>query len=117
MNRILIIGNGGAGKSTFAKALGQHLNLPVDHLDKEYWQPGWVATPRQQWLEKLHKILQPEKWILDGNFDSTLAIRIPPSDAIIFLDFNPFICLWRILKRRMKYRNTNRPELSPGCNE
>jgi len=46
MSRIAVIGSPGAGKSTLARKLGQALGLEVHHLDRLYWQPGWVETPR-----------------------------------------------------------------------
>ena len=53
MDRILILGCGGAGKSTLAGQLGEILDLPVIHLDQEYWQPGWVPTPDDEWLRRV----------------------------------------------------------------
>ncbi len=117
MKKVLIIGSGGAGKSTLAKALGKKLNLPVVHLDKEFWRPGWVMAPKTEWQEIIAKLVEGEQWILDGNFDGSLSMRLPHSDTVIFLDFSPVLCLWRLLKRRLKYFNTHRPDMTPGCKE
>lgn len=54
---------------------------------------------------------------MDGNFGGTMEIRLAACDTAIFLDFPRITCLYRILKRRIKYRNTNRPDMSEGCNE
>ena len=45
MRRALVIGSGGAGKSTLARELGARAGLPVVHLDRLYWRPGWTKTP------------------------------------------------------------------------
>ena len=117
MKKILIIGCAGAGKSTLANHVGKILTLPVVHLDKEFWKPGWIMPSRDEWLARLSSLMKNDGWILDGNFDSSLAIRIEAADTVVFLDFPLHICLWRVLKRRLKYKNTHRPDMTPGCNE
>jgi adenylate kinase family enzyme len=117
MKRILIIGCGGSGKSTLARRLGEILNIEVVHLDKLYWQPNWIEPPKDEWQKTVEEILERDSWIIDGNFGGTLEMRLQSCDTAIFLDFSPIVCLYRILKRRLKYRNTNRPDMTEGCNE
>ena len=100
MDRILIIGLQGAGKSTFANKLGKKLNREVIHLDKFYYPNGWVHTEtREEWRATVTELANKERWIMDGNYHSTLDIRMPRADVIIFLDFNKLLCLYRIFKR------------------
>lgn len=117
MKRIVIIGPGGAGKSTLAKQLGEILNTEVIHLDKLYWQSGWVEPSADEWGKKVEELLKADSWVMDGNFGGTMEMRLEACDTAIFMDFPPVICLYRVLKRRLKYRNTNRPDMSEGCNE
>lgn len=70
--RIIIIGSSGSGKSYLAKRVAEVTEYPLIHLDNEFWKPGWTKTPRDEWIEKQRKIIAAEKWILDGNYDSTL---------------------------------------------
>ena len=72
MKRVLVIGSGGAGKSTFATRLGARLGLPVIHLDRVYWQPGWVETPKDEWLRKVEEMCAADAWVMDGNYSGTL---------------------------------------------
>jgi adenylate kinase family enzyme len=117
MKRILIIGSGGAGKSTLARRLGERTGIEVIHLDNLFWHPGWVRTEKAEWLEIVRQAIAKESWIMDGNFGSTLEMRVVAADTIIFLDMPRYICIYRILKRWIMYRNTNRPDMTPGCDE
>jgi adenylate kinase family enzyme len=117
MKKILIIGSGGAGKSTFARQLSEILKLEVIHLDALYWQAGWVETPKPEWKERVEEVLKRDAWIMDGNYSGTLDIRMAACDTVIFLDIAPLICLWRIFKRLLQYRKRSRPDMAAGCEE
>jgi adenylate kinase family enzyme len=117
MKRILVIGSGGAGKSTFAKALGATRELPLGHLDQAYWKAGWEKPSKEDWARTVDQLIAPDEWILDGNFGGTLPQRIKRADTIILLDISRWICLWRVAKRAVKYRGRHRPDMAPGCQE
>ena len=117
MKKILVIGSGGAGKSTFAKRLSEILHLEVIHLDSLYWHTGWVETPKPEWKNRVAELLAQDSWIMDGNYSGTLELRFAACDTVIFLDIAPLICLWRIGKRLLQYRNRNRPDMAEGCHE
>ncbi|OPZ83053.1 MAG: topology modulation protein [bacterium ADurb.Bin429] len=115
--RIMIIGSGGAGKSTLARQLGAVTGLPVIHLDAEHWRPGWVETPKEEWRRKVEELTRRDRWIMDGNYGGTLAIRMAAAETVIFLDYPWWLCLGRVLKRQILYRGQTRPDLTPGCPE
>ena len=115
--KIMIIGSGGSGKSTLARQLGDILALPVIHLDKEYWNPGWITTPKEQWYEKERNLVLKEEWIVDGNFGGSLEIRLEKADTVIFLDFNRFVCIRGVIKRWLTNRGKSRPDMAEGCPE
>src|SRR6185436_19970027 len=117
MKRVLVIGPGGSGKSTFARRLGQILGIEVKHLDKFYWRAGWTKPSNEEWLKTVDALTSGDSWIIDGNFGGTLAQRVARCDTIIFLDMPRLLCLWRVTRRRMLYRNRSRPDMSEGCNE
>lgn len=117
MKRILIIGSGGAGKSTFARQLGEILELPVIHLDQAYWKAGWEKPTKEEWSATVQRLIAKDEWIMDGNFGGTLPQRIKRADAIILLDISRWVCLWRVAKRVVKYRGRHRPDMAPGCQE
>lgn len=113
--RICIIGNGGAGKSTLAVKLGEEFKLPVCHIDKLYWLPNWVRRPKDEYLKLLEKVVCQDKWIIDGNNKSTMPLRFQRADLIIFLDYSPFFCCYRAIKRMLQ--SVSRPDMADGCRE
>jgi adenylate kinase family enzyme len=117
VNRVLVLGSSGAGKSTLAQRLGEALDLEVIHLDSYYWQPNWTSTPPAEWACQLNRLLGGERWVMDGNYPDSLALRLARADAVVFIDRNRLLCLWRCIRRYLKHRGHNRPELAPGCYE
>jgi adenylate kinase family enzyme len=117
MRRVLVIGSGGAGKSTLARRLGERLGLPVIHLDACFWRPGWVETPKEEWRQKVEELCAREAWVMDGNFSATLEARLAACDTVVFLDLPRTVCVWRALKRLVMYRNKRRPDMAEGCGE
>ena len=117
MRRVLVIGSGGAGKSTNAKRLGQILDIEVKHLDRFYWRPGWKESSKEEWLQTVAELTSGDSWIMDGNYGGTLEFRLQHCDTIIFLDMPRLLCLWRIAKRRLRYQNRSRPDMAEGCSE
>src|SRR5690349_18913828 len=99
MKRVVVIGSGGSGKSTFSRELGRATGIPVIHLDREFWRPGWEETPKDEWNALVAELLAGESWIMDGNFGGTREMRMQAADTIIFLDLPRRVCLYRILKR------------------
>ncbi|MEO0012222.1 MAG: hypothetical protein RLZZ535_611 [Cyanobacteriota bacterium] len=117
MQKVAIIGSCGAGKSTLAMNLGKKLNLPVIHLDAYYWQSGWQETDASQWLEIQQELIKGNSWIIDGNYGNTMGIRLAAADTVIWLDFNRYLCLWRVCKRYLKYPGKTRPDMAANCPE
>ncbi len=117
MRKVLVIGPGGAGKSTLANQLGELLHIEVLHLDKFYWQSGWVEMSKPEWLKTVEKLIRRDAWIMDGNYSGTLDIRFKACDTVIFLDMARTLCLWRVLKRDLMYRKQSRPDMAQGCPE
>jgi adenylate kinase family enzyme len=115
--RIAIIGPSGSGKSTLARELGERLALPVIHLDAHFWSAGWVESDKMQWRETVRALAANERWIIDGNYSSTMDIRLPLAETIVFLDFPRWLCLLRVLRRWLAFYGSTRPDLPPGCPE
>lgn len=113
----MVIGSGGAGKSTFSRRLGEKLGVKVIHLDTFFWRPGWTETPEDAWRLKVEELCRGESWVMDGNFGGTLETRFAACDTVVFLDMPRAVCVWRVLKRALMYRDVPRPDMAEGCRE
>ncbi len=104
MKRVLVVGCPGSGKSVFSRSLAEKTGLPLCHLDLLYWNADKTTVERTLFLKRLEKVLAEEKWIIDGNYASTMARRMDRCDTFIFLDFPTDICLEGIKAREGKPR-------------
>lgn len=117
MKRILIIGNCGAGKSSLARQLHKALGLPLIHLDRLFWKPGWVQADRDAFNAEVLAVLQTSEWIMDGTYASTLNKRLEQADAVVFLDLPLRVCFFRVLRRVIIHYGRTRPDCGEGCPE
>ena len=107
----------GAGKSTLSRRLGNILGLPVVHLDQLSWQAGWQEVPRNEFLRRINAALSEEAWIIDGNYGATLDHRLARAQAVVWLDYDRWTCMGRVLGRITTGYGRVRPDMAPGCPE
>jgi adenylate kinase family enzyme len=101
MKRAVILGRGASGKSTLARRLGEITGLPVVELDKVFWRPGLVPTPRDEWVAAQDLLVAKDRWIIDGDFGQfdVAETRLRAADTVIFLDFSFLCCAHRAIRR------------------
>lgn len=115
--RILIIGCSGSGKSYFSRELHKVTQLPLVHLDQLYWKKGWEKRGKALFLKDLQSHLQQSSWIIDGNFDSTLPLRMQYADLVICLDVPRIQSLQGVTTRWFKHFGRTRVDMAVGCPE
>lgn len=115
MQRVMIIGCSGSGKTTLAKQLAERTTLPLIHLDREYWRPGWIEPDKAEWEKRVAELAARPRWIIDGNYGATFAPRMAAADTVIFLDFPRWRCVWRVFSRVV--RGYGRATQADGCPE
>ena len=104
MKKIMVIGCPGSGKSTFSGALHNVIGIPLFHLDMMYWNEDRTIVEKKVFRERLENTIQKSEWIIDGNYSSTLELRMQACDTVIFLDYPLEVCLAGIRERRGKVR-------------
>ena len=117
MNKIIVIGCPGAGKTHFAKKLGERLHIQVHHLDTYFWKENRTEMNEVEFLKIQNELMEKDQWIIDGNFTKSMEHRMSKADTIIFLDYPKRIVLWRFLKRYFKFFNKVRPEMGGNNKE
>ena len=104
MQKVIVIGCPGSGKSTFSRALHDATGLPLYHLDMMKWNADGTTVPKSTFMERLHQTLEKETWIIDGNYSSTIELRMQFCDTVFFLDYPTDICIAGIKSRKGKER-------------
>ena len=117
MHRLLVIGPCGAGKSTVSRKLSNLLDVPLFHLDKLHWRPGWVEGSKDELRQDLAPIIAQDRWLIDGNYGSTMDMRLTRADTVIYLDYPIPLCFWRAFTRVWQFRGQTRPDMTEGCPE
>lgn len=117
--KIAIMGYSGSGKSTLAGKLGEYYKCDVLHFDAIQFLPGWNIRPDEEKQSLAKAFLDThESWVIDGNYSKIyLERRLEEADQIVLLLFGPLRCLYRVVKRYLKYRNQTRPDMGEGCQE
>jgi adenylate kinase family enzyme len=117
VQRILVIGCSGSGKSMLAKVIAERHGLPLIHLDRCYWRPGWTAPSEAEWAADIERLIAEPAWVMDGNYSGTMPRRAELAEAIVFLDLPRWLCLLRVLRRAVLGYGRSRPDVAPGCPE
>jgi len=93
MKKVIVIGCPGSGKSTVSRALHNKTGIPLYHLDMMYWNADKTTAEKSVFLERLSTVLEKDEWIIDGNYGSTMELRMAACDTVIFLDYPLDVCL------------------------
>lgn len=101
MERIVIIGNSGSGKTYLAQRLGDHFGYPIVHLDKLFWEPGGFNNKRPKELvyAEIATLVQGKNWIVEGVFGELAQEFLVNADQLIWLDLDPESCLNSLRQR------------------
>ncbi|MFM1514834.1 adenylate kinase [Helcococcus ovis] len=100
MKKVIVIGCPGSGKSTFSRKLHKITQIPLYHLDMMYWNADKTTVDGNTLIERQNEVIKRDEWIIDGNYDSTMELRMNACDTVIFLDYPLELCLSGVEARR-----------------
>lgn len=109
-DRILVLGPSGSGKTYLSRRMAPLLGHEAIHLDRRFWRPGWVPTPRAEWQRVVRGIVSVDRWLIDGTYESTLELRLPAADTVIVIEQSRVACLWGVLRRSLAHGRRPRPD-------
>lgn len=118
MQRVLVMGSSGSGKSTFARRLSDITGIPTVSIDALFWKPGWVESDREEFRSRMAEVAREPRWIMDGNYTKSAGeLRRELADTVIWFDLPRATCMLGILTRIVKGYGKVRPEMAEGCPE
>jgi adenylate kinase family enzyme len=98
--RYVVVGTSGSGKTTFARALAEHLGVAHLELDALHWLPDWEMRPEEEFRGLVRRRLNAESsWVVDGNYSKVRDIVWERADAVIWLDLPRPVVMWRVFWR------------------
>jgi adenylate kinase family enzyme len=117
--RARVVGVSGAGKSTFARALGRRLGVPALELDEVFWAAGWTLRDPDEGRQRLREFVAGPGcagWVIDGNWNSRVFDLLDGADTIVWLDYSLRVAMGRVIRRTLG-RGITRRELWHGNKE
>ncbi len=117
MDRIVVVGTSGTGKTTLARALARQLDLVHLELDAVHHLPGWVPIETERFREEVAGFLRAhDRWVVDGNYADVRDLLWSSADTVVWLDLSRPRTMWRVTSRSV-WRAITRRELWNGNRE
>ena len=116
IDRIVVLGTTGAGKTTLARQIAEALDVPHVELDYYRFRPNWVEVPNDEFRESVREALRGDRWAADGNYGLARDVIWPRATLLVYLDYPIYVVMWRLFWRTIG-RGVLRKELWHGNKE
>jgi adenylate kinase family enzyme len=109
LQRVVVIGTSGSGKTTFAAKIAPLLDLvPID-IDQLHWGPNWTPKPKEEFHRLLQEAASDERWVIAGNYGAARDLVWPRATTVIWLNYSFATVFWRALRRTVWRAITQEP--------
>jgi adenylate kinase family enzyme len=102
MQRVVIVGTTGSGKSVLAQRLARCLDAAYVELDALHWEPDWQMPPPDSFRARVVEALDHERWVVAGNYSKVRDLIWSQADTLVWLDYGLPIVFWRLLRRTIQ---------------
>lgn len=102
MQRVIVVGTSGSGKSTMAQAIANRLGYPHTEIDSLYWEPNWQGADPETLKQRVAQTIAADCWVVDGNYSSVRDMIWRRADTLIWLDYPRWLVMSRIIRRTFK---------------
>ena len=99
MDRVVVVGTTGAGKTTLAQQVAEALGVPHFELDYYRFRPNWVEAPKDEFRESLREALRGDRWVADGNYGIARDVIWTRATMLVWLDYPFYVVMWRLFWR------------------
>lgn len=114
--RFVVVGTSGSGKTAFASRLARVRGVPHIELDALHWEPDWTEAADDVFHARVEAATSAPGWVVDGNYKAERPFIWQRADALVWLDFQFHLVMWRLLTRTIR-RAARNEELWKGNRE
>lgn len=118
VERVLVIGCSGGGKTTFSAKIAELFDLEYQSLDRDVrWLSGWVERDRAEQREIVADMAERSRWVMDGSGASSFDLRLPRTGLVLWVRVPRWVALLGLLRRVSRFYGSVRPAMAEGCPE
>ena len=103
LERVVIVGVAGTGKTVLGQSLASMLDAPFFELDSLYWKPEWVEPSQAEFAASIEDAIVGDRWVAAGNYLREGVHNLwSRADVIIWLDLPLRVTFPRVLRRSLQ---------------
>jgi adenylate kinase family enzyme len=100
MQRVLVAGITGSGKTTFAREVSRRADLPFHEMDALYHGPEW--TPIPSFAADVAAIAAGERWVFDSHgYEEVRDLVWSRADSVVWLAYPRLVAAARVTRRSL----------------
>jgi adenylate kinase family enzyme len=114
MERVVVVGACGSGKTTVGRALAARIGAPFVELDALHHGPAWSVRPT--FSQDVELATRAPRWVVDGNYSGERDMIWSRADTVVWIDLPLWLVEYQVIRRSL-LRWIARTELWHGNRE